>query len=95
MRDWEEEKQDALIREHERTLIMKQEQEYEDQLKFDKSQSFADVRLQKYMITKVTAELEKYSEKLDEIKTKLLQQHNNTQTPSNVVDHKKTLHQDQ
>lgn len=73
----EEEKQDAMIREHERKSIVEQEKAYNDKLKLTQSDSFADIRLQEYIIRKeVTSELEKkYSEKFDEIKAKLIQNH--------------------
>ena len=70
----EEEKKDALIRQHERILIIKNEKEYNQQRKLNQTQSFANIRLQQHMIRKeVTSELEKkYSQKLDQIKDKLL-----------------------
>ena len=71
----DEEKEEALIREQQRCAIIQNENEYNDKLRLSKSQSFADIRLQEYIMRKsVTSDLEKkFNHQMDEIKTKLSQ----------------------
>ena len=73
-----EEKQEALIRNHQRQSISLQERDIEDQARATRHDSFADLRLQEYIIRKeVTSELErKFSAQIDDIKSKFLRDTN-------------------
>ena len=72
---YDEEKQDALIREYERKSIIEQDKQYNDKLKLTETQTFTDQRLHEYIIRKeITSELEKkYNERFDHIKQQLVQ----------------------